>query len=249
MTIQRRDFATRLFGAGVTAMLLAGVVAGPVAAGKPVSSGPAISNVVVDGNCRVSMTYSAKGGKLGEVDLYAQTLGYTSPTDTTLGYDIWAGSTWQPATMVNGSTTVVFQLAPSGRQKRFTYYGWLYGRTPGTYKDGTLTPYYTFLSTCVMPDFQYTVKFHDGYTSGDAGFLPALQQARTFGQLLTEPTPPSRTGYDFTGWLAYDYGYLGPNPARPWNFSTDTMRDYDPLVLYAQWSQICPSGGCVIPGA
>jgi len=250
MTIRRRNLATRFFGAGATAILLAGVVAGPAGAGKPVSNGPAITNLVVDGNCRVSMTYSAKGGKAGEVDLYAQTLGYTSPDDTTLGYDIWAGSTWQPATMVSGSANVAFQLAPGGRQKRFTYSGWLYGKAPGVYKDGTLTPYYTFLSTCVIPDFQYTVKFHDGFTTGDAGYLPGLQQRRTFGQLLSEPTPPTRTGYDFVGWYAYDYGYLGPNPNRAWDFSTDTMRDYDPLVLYAQWAVPCPpDGGCGVPGS
>ena len=139
MTFRRRDLARRFVGAGVTAIVLAGVVAGPVGAAKPVASGPSVTNLVVDSSCRVSMTYSAKGGKQGEVDLYAQTLGYTSPTDTTLGYDIWAGSTWQPAAMVNGSANVVFQLAPGGRQKRFTYYGWLYGKAPGVYKDGTLS--------------------------------------------------------------------------------------------------------------
>ena len=248
MMTRRRDIARRLFGAGVAALMLGGVVAAPVGAARPTTGGPSISNLVVDGNCRVSMTYSAKGGKLGEVDLYAQTLGYTSPTDTILGYDIWAGSTWQPATMVRGTGDVAFQLAPGGRLKRFTYSGWLYGREIGTYKEGTLTPYYTFLSTCVIPDFQYTVKFHDGYTAGDAGFIAASQQRVRFGQLIAEPTPPTRTGFVFTGWLAYDYGYIGPNPTSVWNFSTDTMRDYDPLVLYAQWATPCPSGGCAEPG-
>ena len=248
MTTRPHGQKSRLFRAGVTAILLAGVVAGPAGAGKPTTSGPSISNLVVDGSCRVTMTYSAKGGKAGEVDLYAETLGYTSPTDTTLGYDIWAGSTWQPATMVSGSANVAFQLAPGGRQKRFTYSGWLYGRTPGTYKDGTLSPYYTFLSTCVMPDFQYTVKFHDGYTTGDAGFIPADQQRVTFGQLIAEPAAPTRPDFVFTGWLAYDYGYLGPNPATAWNFSTDRMRDYDPLVMYAQWAPACPTLSCEVPG-
>jgi uncharacterized repeat protein (TIGR02543 family) len=240
MTPRRFQLARRFAGASITAVLLAGVVAAPAGATKPTSGGPTITNVVVDGNCRVSMTYSAKGGKLGEVDLYAETLGYTSPTDTTLGYDIWAGSTWQPASMVRGVGDVVFQLAPGGRQKRFTYYGWLYGRDIGVYKEGTLTPYYTFLSTCVIPDFLYTVKFHDGY----GGYIAADQQRVLFGQRITEPPEPVRPDYVFTGWLAYDYGYLGPNPARPWDFSSDTMRDYDPLVLYAQWSPACPTLPC-----
>jgi hypothetical protein len=250
MTIRLHDLARRFLGAGVTAILMAGVVAGPVGAGKPTTGGPSISNVVVDGSCRVTMTYSAKGGKAGEVDLYAETLGYTSPTDTVLGYDIWAGSTWQPATMVNGKADVAFQLAPGGRLKEFTYSGWLYARTPGVYKDGTLTPYYTFRSTCVIPDFLYTVKFHDGYTSGDAGYIAADQQRVTFGQLIAEPAQPTRPDYVFTGWKAYDYGYLGPNPAGFWNFSSDTMRDYDPLVMFAQWEPACPpTGGCGVPGS
>jgi len=246
MRIRRDHLATRLLGAGVTALLVAGVIAGPVGAGKP-SGGATITNVAIDGNCRLTMTYSAKGGKLGQVDLYAQTWGYP-PNDTTAGYKIWAGSTWQPATMVNGSADVVFQLAPGGRQKQFTYSGWLYGKAPGVYKPGTLTPYYTFLSTCVMPDFEYTVKFHDGYTSGDAGFIAAIQQRVKFGQLIAEPTPPTRPDYVFTGWLAYDYGYLGPNPTVPWDFSTDRMRDYDPLVMYAQWAPACPTQSCGVPG-
>ena len=248
MMTRRRVFARRFLDAAITAVVLGAMVAGPVGAARPTGGGPSITNVLDDGNCRVSMTYSAKGGKLGEVDLYAETLGYSSPTDTTLGYDIWAGSTSQPATMGRGSADVVFQLVPGGRQKRFTYYGWLYGRDIGTYKDGTLTPYLTFLSTCVMPDFQYTVKFHDGYTSGDAGFIAANQQRVRFGQLITEPAAPVRTGHVFTGWLAYDYGYLGPNPTSLWNFSADTMRDYDPLVMYAQWDTDCPTESCGVPG-
>lgn len=238
---RKASLAKRFFGAGVTAIVLAGVVGGPVGAARPTSGGPAITNLVVDGNCRVSMTYSAKGGKLGEVDMWAQTWGYTSPTDTVAGYDIWAGSTWAPATMVRGSADVVFQLAPGGRLKKFDYYGWLYTRNIGTYKDGTASPIYSFLSTCVMPDFQYTVKFHDGYTSGDAGYIPTYQQRVRFGQLITEPTAPTRSGYGFLGWKGYDYGYLGPHPASGfWNFSSDTMLDYDPLVMFAQWAPVVP---------
>jgi uncharacterized repeat protein (TIGR02543 family) len=248
MTNRRRDLAGRLFGAGVTAILLAGAVAGPAGAARPTGGGPSITNLAIDGTCRVTMTYSAKGGKAGQVDLYAQTWGFTGPSDPIAGYDIWAGSATQPVTMSSGIGNVAFQLVPGGRQKRFTYSGWLYGKAPGVYKDGTLTPYYTFLSTCVMPDYQYTVRFHDGYTSGDAGYFPAYQQRRTFGQLITEPAPPTRPDYVFTGWLAYDYGYLGPNPAGPWNFSTDTMRDYDPLVLFAQWAPACPTQSCGEPG-
>ena len=231
----KASLAKRFFGAGVTAIVLAGVVGGPVGAAPPISRGPAITNLVVDGNCRVSMTYSATGGKLGEVDMWAQTWGFTSLADPTPGYDIWAGFTWQPANMVRGSADVVFQLAPGGHLKKFSYYGWLYTRDIGTYKNGTASPILTFLSTCVMPQFEYTVKFHDNYTSGDAGFLPAYQHRVRFGQLITEPAPPTRSGYTFAGWRGYLYGYL-PYGSIPWNFGVDTMSDYDPLVMFAQWT-------------
>ena len=70
----------------------------------------------------------------------------------------------------------------------------------------------------------------------------------TFGQLIAEPAAPTRPDFVFTGWLAYDYGYLGPNPAIAWNFNTDRMRDYDPLVMYAQWAPACPTLSCEVPG-
>lgn len=236
----KASLARRLFGAGVSAMLLAGVVGGPVGAARS-TGGPAITNLAVDGSCRVTMTYSAKGAKLAEVDMNAQTWGYTSPTDTSPGYDVWAGSTWAPVTLVRGSGDAVIQLTPGGRLKEFEYYGWAYARDIGTYKDGTLTPFYTFRSTCVMPDYEYTVKFHNGYTQGDAGFIPAYQQRVRFGQLIAEPAPLTRAGYSFLGWTGWDYGYLGPHPSTGvWDFSTDTMLDYDPLVMYAEWAEIVP---------
>ena len=65
MTIRGRGLARRTLGAGLTAIVLAGAVAGPAGAAKPTTSGPSITNVVVGGDCRVSVTYSAKGGKTG----------------------------------------------------------------------------------------------------------------------------------------------------------------------------------------
>lgn len=241
MERKKGSLARRLLSASATAILLAGVVGGPVGAARPTTGGPSISAVTYDPvvPCKIYVTYTATRGKFAQIDLWARTLGYTSPSDTSLGYDIWAGSEHRNGPIAGGTYTAAFQLAAGGRQKEFTTWGWAY-RIEGVTLDRTLSPTYSFRSTCVMPNFDYTVKFHDGYTSGDAGYISAYQQRVKFGQLITEPTPPTRAGYGFTGWLAYDYGYLGPNPTSLWDFSTDRMRDYDPLVMYAQWAEIIP---------
>ncbi len=196
--------------------------------------GPTISSVTFDPNvpCKVYVTYTGRG-KNAQIDMWARTLGYTSPTDTILGYDIWAGSESRNGPMASGSYTAVFQLAAGGHLKEFTTWGWAY-RVEGVTLDRTLSPTYSFRTTCVFPNFEYTVKFNDGYT-GDAGFLPALQQRAKFRELIAEPTPPTRSGYTFAGWRGYLYGYL-PYGSIPWDFSSDTMSDYDPLILYAQWT-------------
>jgi uncharacterized repeat protein (TIGR02543 family) len=230
----RASLAKRCFGAGVTAMLLAGVVAGPVSAAR--STGPTISSVTFDPNvpCKVYVTYTGRG-KNAQIDMWAQSWGYTTPTDTVAGYDIWAGSESRNGPMSSGSYTAVFQLADGGHLKQFTTWGWAY-RVEGVTLDKTISPTYSFNSVCVFPNYDYTVKFHDGYTTGDAGFLPALQQSVKFDQLITEPTPPTRAGYIFAGWSAYYQGYLGPHPASGyWDFASDKMTDFD-TVMYAQWT-------------
>lgn len=238
----------RILLVAAMAALIGALMAPAANAARPTSGGPTISAVTWDPvvPCKVYVTYTGRG-KNAQVDMWARTWGFTSPTDPVAGYDIWAGSESRNGPMANGSYTATFELAPGGRQKEFTTWGWAY-RVEGVTLDRTLSPTYSFKTTCVFPNFLYTVKFHDGYTTGDAGFISSYTQRVRFGDLITEPTPPTRSGYGFTGWLAYDYGYLGPNPTSVWNFSVDRMRDYDPLVMYAQWLPECPAEGCVVPG-
>jgi len=213
------------------------VVAAPADAGKPASGGPTISAITWDPviPCKVYVTYTPKRGKYAQIDMWAQSWGYTSPTDTQAGYDIWAGSESRNGPISGGTYTAVFQLAAGGHLKQFTTWGWAY-RVEGVTLDGTVSPTVSFTSTCVFPNYDYTVRFHDGYTSGDAGFLPALQRTAKFGELIAEPTPPTRPGYTFAGWKAYYQGYLGPHPETGyWDFSTMTMTDFD-MVMYAQWT-------------
>jgi len=56
------------------------------------------------------------------------------------------------------------------------------------------------------------------------------------GNLATEPTPPSREGYNFEGW------WTAPSSGGTrWNFATDTVTG--DLTLYARWSATSPDGG------
>jgi len=227
----------RILLVAAMAALLTALMAPAAYAGKPTSSGPTISSVTYDPviPCKVYVTYTTKSGKFAEIDMWARSWGYTSPADTVAGYDIWAGSESRNGPMARGSYTAVFQLAAGGHLKEFTTWGWAY-RVEGVTLDRTLSPTYSFTSTCVFPNYDYTVKFHDGYTSGDAGFLSALQRTAKFGELITEPTPPTRDGYTFAGWSAYFQGYLGPHPTSGyWNFSSDTMTDFD-TVMFARWT-------------
>lgn len=237
----RRATARVLPVIGALAVAIATLAPGASAA-RPAGGGPAISSVAFDPviPCKIYVTYTATRGKLAQIDMWAQSWGYTSPTDTVAGYDIWAGSESRNGAISSGKYTAEFQLAAGGHLKEFTTWGWAY-RTEGVTLDRTLSPTYSFRTTCVFPTYEYTVKFHDGYTTGDSGFLPALQQRVRFGQLITEPTAPTRNGYVFVGWLAYFQGYLGPNPTSGyWNFSSDPMTDFD-TVMVAQWETATPA--------
>ncbi len=48
-----------------------------------------------------------------------------------------------------------------------------------------------------------------------------------FGDLLAEPTPPTREGYVFAGW------YLDQACERPWDFTKGVS---DSMTLYAGWT-------------
>ena len=223
----------RKFKLLLVAVVALAVVAMPSEAARP--SGPTITSFTYDAACNITVTYTAGGRKSAEIDMTAASYGYTSPTDAVGGFDIWAGSESKFGPMVNGSFTAVFQLVPGGFLKKFEAYGWQY-RVEGVYLKGTASPYVSIMAPCTFANYEYTVRFHDGYTSGDAGLLPALQRTAKFGQLITEPTPPTRTGFTFAGWRAYPRGYLGPYPATGyWDFTTMTMAD-DHTVMSAQWT-------------
>ena len=69
-----------------------------------------------------------------------------------------------------------------------------------------------------------------GYTvSFDArGGTDVPSQELEYGDLVSEPAPPSREGYVFAGW------YVDEGGAQRWDFSADTVSDH--MTLYARWT-------------
>ncbi|EHD1677595.1 LPXTG cell wall anchor domain-containing protein [Listeria monocytogenes] len=80
----------------------------------------------------------------------------------------------------------------------------------------------TFNGVVTQPLELYTVTFDvDGATTNET------LEADT---LLTEPTPPTKEGYTFTGW------FDAKTNGTKWNFETDKMPAKD-ITLYAQFSE------------
>ncbi len=52
---------------------------------------------------------------------------------------------------------------------------------------------------------------------------------QVYGELLTEPVPPTREGYQFTGW------YRDTGCDSKWNFESDTVEEE--ITLYAGWEK------------
>lgn len=54
-------------------------------------------------------------------------------------------------------------------------------------------------------------------------------QLRMYGEYVEAPEPPSREGYEFSGW------YLDEGLTRPWNLQEDTITGS--ITLYAGWKE------------
>ncbi len=55
-------------------------------------------------------------------------------------------------------------------------------------------------------------------------------QSRMYGELLESPEPPTRQGYEFTGW------YKDVSCYEPWNMESDTVET--DVTLYAGWEKL-----------
>ncbi|WP_336762831.1 tail fiber protein [Paenibacillus sp. USHLN196] len=151
---------------------------------------------------------------------------------------------YAPRTMTfnsNGGTNVMEQKVPYGdkaiappdpTKAGYTFAGW--------FTDSDLSQAFDFSSTTVTTALtlyakwtanSYTIKFEPN------GGTTVADHSVNYGQKLSAPASPSRSGYTFAGW------YADPELKTPFNFAqTEITAD---LILYAKWSvnSTPPSGG------
>ena len=76
---------------------------------------------------------------------------------------------------------------------------------------------------------QYTITFE---SNGGSAIGPVTAD---YGSLITAPTAPTKSGYDFAGW------YKEAALTTAWDFSTDKVLSAD-ITLYGKWSSISSGG-------
>jgi uncharacterized repeat protein (TIGR02543 family)/LPXTG-motif cell wall-anchored protein len=80
------------------------------------------------------------------------------------------------------------------------------------------------------------------YDTNGANTVTPNSEVLNYGDYVTEPTDPAKTGYEFNGWNMMRDG-LGVF----WNFMTMTMPDND-VELYADWNVTTPTIDPINPG-
>ena len=71
------------------------------------------------------------------------------------------------------------------------------------------------------------------FMAGEGAYVPA--QTVMEGELVTEPTSPTKSGYDFAGW------YKDAECTEPWDFESDVVTEN--TMIYAKWNVHVHTGG------
>jgi uncharacterized repeat protein (TIGR02543 family) len=138
----------------------------------------------------------------------------------TVHFDV-DGGTAVPSVTTDYNTLIAEPTAPT--KTGYTFSGW--------YKDAGLTTAWSFTTDKVTQDTtlyskwtinQYTVSF---VTNGGSTVAPITTNYNTS---VTAPTPPTKTGYTFSGW------YKDIALTSEWNFSTEKVTQ--DTTLYAKWT-------------
>ena len=106
------------------------------------------------------------------------------------------------------------------------------------YETNILTPYITVPFTYAYNNFDInyrgtTVLYVVTFESNGGNFVPSIAVAAN--EKVTQPTPPTRSGYKFTGW------YKDAALTSLWDFSTEIV--ISNITLYAGWTPEDNNGG------
>ncbi|WP_411348353.1 InlB B-repeat-containing protein [Paenibacillus sp. WLX2291] len=112
------------------------------------------------------------------------------------------------------------ELSPPARTG-YTFAGW--------YSDAAHTQRFNFQSLITGPTALYAAWTINRYTVtfDSNGGVPISSQQLDYGSTVSQPTMPTRTGYDFTGW------YKDAQTSDPFDFAQTVLSDS--LDLYAGW--------------
>lgn len=150
---------------------------------------------------------------------------FVVPGDTlVVTFDTDGGSV-VPAQSVAKGEKIVRPANPT--KEGYGFYGW--------YANGELWSFESVLTDNITLVAQWTKTDFATVTFNSNGGSAVEPKTVTLGKKMTEPTKPTRAGYDFDGW------YLN---GEKWNFSTAVTGD---MLLIANWtkSSLCPSSNGV----
>jgi uncharacterized repeat protein (TIGR02543 family)/LPXTG-motif cell wall-anchored protein len=169
--------------------------------------------------------------------LYAQwTAIPPPPASWTVGFDSTGGSS-VPDQIIADGDPVTEPADPT--RSGYTFDGWFTAASGGTAWDfatGTITGDTTlYAQWTAMPPVMRAVVFDSLGGSSVPG------QSVADGAKAGAPTPPTRTGYTFTGW------YTAPVGGTAWDFTLATLSS--DLTLYAHWAAVAPPPGPTQPAA
>jgi len=162
------------------------------------------------------------------------------PDNYTVTFDSQGGSAVDPQMVEHGD---LITEPPDPTRTGYTFGGW--------YKEAGCTNAWDFATDTVTATVTLYAKwtFNIGIiisyytiTFDSQGGSVVSSQMVEYGEKVTEPPDPTRTGYTFGGW------YTESGCTNAWDFATDTVTSG--MTLYAKWTSyalrdIGPAGGLI----
>ena len=154
--------------------------------------------------------------------------GGDDPVTYTVTFESNGGSAVTAITGVEKDATIAEPTAPT--RNNYTFAGW--------YKEAALTNPWVFATDQVSANITLYAKWNEvvipqtftvTFQSNGGSSVAQLTGVEN-NALITEPTPPTRSGYTFGGW------YKESSLTTLWNFNEDRVTSS--IILYAKWDVV-----------